>query len=353
MAWVIDRAGHVVHSWKAQPHLWDDLKVVQRVPGISGPVSPAGIHVFPDGSLLATFHGQNTFPFAVGLAKFDRDSNVLWKKEILTHHFFTIDDRGHIWVPGMEVVDSPVTIGHTNAIIETYKGKVYLDQIVELDSNGEELSRIGVLKALCDSGRQGLLTYMNLMRLDNDDPTHLNDVRVISARDTEQLPGTSAGDLLISLRNLNTLAVLDRDTKLIKWCSTGSTIGQHSPRVFQQGILALDNLGGDYSLGGTRIVHIDFATAQPRTLFPKPGVDMPDKCRTTYSGHIDIQADQQYLLAAISNSGAVWEIDLTSGEVVWEYLVSDSFDPTLRACVGYAGYADSLSFLSSQPVAAN
>ncbi len=98
------------------------------MPGVSGPISPAGLHVFADGSLLAAFHGQNTFPFAVGLAKFDRYANLLWKKEILAHHFFSIDEQGHIWVPGMELVPSHVQIGNTSAYIDTQKGTVYLDQ---------------------------------------------------------------------------------------------------------------------------------------------------------------------------------------------------------------------------------
>ncbi len=185
MAWIIDRSGRVVHSWKAQPDLWRDLKMVRRVTGISGAVSPAGFHLFPDGSLLATFHGENTFPFAVGIAKFDRDANLLWSKELLAHHFFSLDNDGHIFVPTMEVVDSPVMIGNTAAQIETYKSKIYLDQIVELDADGREIDRVSILKILCDSGRHGLLTQMNSGRLEHEDPTHLNDVRVLDAEDAQ------------------------------------------------------------------------------------------------------------------------------------------------------------------------
>ncbi len=74
-------------------------------------------------------------------------------------------------------------------------------------------------------------------------------------------------------------------------------------------------------------------------------MEIPDICQTAYSGHVDLQPDQQHALVTISNAGAVWEVDLESGQVVWEYLVSDPVDPALRACVGYAAYADHLSFL--------
>ncbi len=352
MAWIIDRAGNVVHSWRSHPDLWNDLEQVLRVPGISGPISPAGFHLYPDGGLLATYHGQNTFPFAVGLARFDRHSNLLWKKELLTHHFFTLDHRGHIFVPGLELVDSPISIGNTSAIITTAKGKIYRDQIVELDPEGNEVERFGVLDLLIDSGRHGLLTHMNTNQLDCEDPTHLNDIRVLDDQQAGSLPGIEAGDLLISLRNLNTVAIVGRTSKRIKWLSAGTTVGQHSPRVFDHGILTLDNLGGDAQLGGTRLVHIDFQSGLPTTLFPKPGVDMPDVCKTTYSGHLDISPDGRHVLMCVTNAGAIWEVDAQTGQVNWEYLLNDPDRPGVRANIGYACYLENMDFLklsSSEP----
>lgn len=347
MAWVIDRDGRVVHVWRDHADLWNDLKTVKRIPAVSGPISPAGLHLFPDGSLLAAYHGQNTFPYAVGMAKFDRDSKLLWKKELLTHHFFSLDKRGHIFVPAMSLVESPVKIGDTSAKIETYKGTIYRDQIVELDSDGNEVDRIDVLQLLVDSGRHGLLTQMNTNRLENEDPTHLNDVRVIDEQQSAALPGVEPGDLLISLRNLNTIAILSPKSKRIVWCNSGTTVGQHSPRLFERGVMALDNLGGDERHGGTRLVQIDYASGQPSTVFPKPNVELPDFCRTAYSGHVDIQGDHQHALVTISNAGAVWEVDLPTGKVVWEYLVNHPHDPTYRACVGFAGYVKDPHFLTS------
>lgn len=349
MAWVIDRVGKVMHAWRCHPDLWNQLQLVKRVPGISGPISPAGFHLYPDGSLLATFHGQNTYPFAVGIAKFDRDSKLLWKKELLAHHFFTLDKQGHILVPSMELVSSPMFIGNTAAMINSDNGTIYSDQILELDADGNEIDRISVLKILCDSGRHGLLTQMNSGRLDCEDPTHLNDIRVIDEEQAKSLPGIEAGDLLISLRNLNTLAIVDRQTKQVKWCSSGTTVGQHSPRVYRNGILVFDNLGGDMKLGGTRLVHIDYQNGQPTTLFPKPGVAMPDVCQTTYSGHIDIEQTGSHALACITNAGAVWEVDLESGQVVWEYIINDPVHPELRSNVGYACYLNDLAFLDTTP----
>ena len=103
LAWIVDRTGRVVHYWKSHPNLWDNLEKVTRVPGVSGAISPAGVHLCENGDLIATFHGHNTFPFAVGLARFDGQSNLLWKKELLTHHTFSVGDDGRIYVPALDL----------------------------------------------------------------------------------------------------------------------------------------------------------------------------------------------------------------------------------------------------------
>jgi hypothetical protein len=345
LAWIIDRDGTVVHFWKNDPKLWADLHRATRVTGVSGAINPAGIHLCDNGDLLATFHGFNTFPFAIGMARFDANSNLLWRKEIFAHHNFSVAADGRIVVPALEVVDSPLQIGSTFAKIEADGGKVYQDVILVLDPDGNTLQRVSILEALSNSGWQGSLVRANSPTLNSDDPTHLNEAHLIGEEDARQLAGIAADDVLISLRNINTVAILDLKSERFKWLSAGCTMGQHSPRVFNKGILVFDNLGGDTSLGGTQLVHIDFSSGRPATLFPRPGVPMPDRCRTVNSGHLDVHRDGQHALMAITHEGAAWEVDLRTGEVSWEYIYVPTDSRGERGKLGVAKYVYDLSFL--------
>jgi hypothetical protein len=125
--------------------------------------------------------------------------------------------------------------------------------------------------------------------------------------------------LLVSLRNLNAVGILDRQTRRFKWVSAGAAIGQHSPRFYDGGVLLVDNRGGDRRLGGTQLVKVDLERGLPEVVFPRPGVAMPGPCHTVTGGHLDLNADGKRVLFALTNSGAIWEIDLSTGQVLWEY----------------------------------
>lgn len=338
MAWITNRRGELIHAWKNHPDLWDDLQRVTRLPGIAGAIQPAGIHLCDNGDLLATFHGHNTYPFAIGMARFDKEGNVVWKKELLTHHLFSVATDGRIFVPALEVVDSPLPIGNTAASIESLSGKIYSDVILILDSNGNETKRISIQNVLNKSGWVGHQIRGNELRVQTDDPTHLNDAHRIGEAFASQMPGWKGDDLLVSLRNINAIGVLDPDTEQWKWMTSGSTVGQHSPRFYKKGVLVLDNLGGDQSLGGSRLVHIDFISGLPATIFPKDDVPMPDLCRTINSGYLDIHEDASRALLAVSHEGAIWEIDLASGKVTWEYILVEPNSNGRRKNIGFAKY---------------
>jgi hypothetical protein len=127
---------------------------------------------------------------------------------------------------------------------------------------------------------------------------------------------------LVSLRNLNAVGILDRQTRRFKWVSAGAAVGQHSPRFYDRGVLMVDNRGGDQRLGGTQLVKVDLERGLPQVVFPRPGVALPGLCQTVTGGYLDPNRDGNRVLFAVTNSGALWEIDLRTGEVLWEYVYS-------------------------------
>ncbi len=352
LAWLMDRDGKVKHYWKNDPSLWKGLERVAQVPLLSGDPYPVGMHLFDDGGLLVTYHASNTFPFAVGLARFDVNSNLLWKRELLTHHWFSVADDGRIFVPALRVVDSPIPIGTTEASITSEGGKIYSDVVLILDPDGNTLDEIPILDALFDSGWPGLFTRANSATRSadfaTDDPLHLNDVQLVPPQIVASHPWLSPDDLLVSLRNINAVGILDIASRRFKWLSSGSTVAQHSPRFYDGGVLVLDNLGGDKRLGGTRLVKIDLERGLPTTLFPRPGVDTPDLCRTLNCGHLDVHRDGNRVLMTVTRSGALWEIDLRTGQVVWEYLYVHPNKAGNRIPINTAKYVDSPSFLDNE-----
>lgn len=349
LAWLMDRDGKIVHIWKFDPSLWKDLRRVSRVPGLSGEPYPVGMHLFDDGGLLVTYQAINAFPFAVGLARFDANSRLLWKKELLTHHWFSVAPDGRIFVPALRVAESPIPIAGTEASITSEDGKIYSDLILVLDASGNVLDEIPMLDALFASGWGGLLTRPNSpfrsADLPTNDPLHLNDVELVGDQFAKSQPWLSPDDLLVSFRNINAVGILDAESRRFKWLSAGSTIGQHSPRLCDGGVLILDNLGGDKELGGTRLVKIDFERGVPATLFPRPGVTTPDLCRTLNSGHLDVNRDGNRVLMAVAAEGALWEIDLRSGKVLWEYIYVHPNGDGRRVAINTAKYVYHPSFL--------
>lgn len=330
LAWIMDRQGQLRHVWEYDPRIWQDLTKVKTTPWKSQ-VFPVGVHLHEDGSLLANFQGKNTWPYGVGIAKFDKDSNLLWKKELLNHHWFSVAEDGRIYTAAMRIRESPIRLGNTQAEIISEDGTITDDVIMVLDANGEVIEEISLLDAIVDSGWIGLFqgaTEDNIHALTGD-PTHLNDVRIISADVAAQHETLAAGDLLISVRSLNAVGILDPQQKIFKWMCAGAAIRQHSPRVVKDGILLLDNRGGPAATGGSRLVKIDLDSRVPRTAFPPANATSFEfPFFTKVAGHLDIHQDRA--LVTLTTRSELWEVDLTTGQVLWEYAYVDVEDRERR-----------------------
>ncbi|MGQ0634386.1 MAG: arylsulfotransferase family protein [Planctomycetaceae bacterium] len=349
LAWLMDRQGTVKHVWQYDENLWNDLRDSIRLPGYE--IEPIGVHLYANGDLLVSYQGGGSFPYGLGVARFDRDSNLLWKKELHSHHWFTVGEDGRIYIPAQHTEPGPYAIGKSASKLIPREARLLLDTVMVLDPDGNVLEDISVIDSLIDSGWVGLFQGAAMretrgdtcLDVDTWDPLHLNDVRLVTDAVARSNPQLNAGDLLVSFRSLNAVGILDGQSKTFKWVSAGTTLRQHSPRFWNDKVVIFDNLGGQ-DQGTSRLVAIDIATGRPEVILPRKGVPLPGRLDSYDQGHLDIHADGRRALVAITRAGEVWEVDLTTGEVLWQYVYTHPQEPGPTQVMRTAKYAENLAF---------
>jgi hypothetical protein len=186
---------------------------------------------------------------------------------------------------------------------------------------------ISVLDILYKSGWASLLFSGEDASVRTEEPTHLNDIEVLREDMAAAFPLFRAGDVMLSLRNNNTILVADAQTWRIKWTMTGPFLYQHDPDFMPNGhVLLFDNrrTGGTPQLGYSRIIEIDPETRD--IVWSYQGTDQEPF-------YTEIRGMQQLLpngnvLVLEAQRGRVFEVARGStNRIVWEYvnLVRDGF----------------------------
>ena len=235
---------------------------------------------------------------------------MLWSYLEHVHHDLDIAPDGRVVTLIQEV--SSERIGRPNLL-----GRPRLDDlVVVLSPEGEELKRVHLLKALLNSRYARLLDLVPWYIVPKGDILHANAVDYIDAAQAEVFEFAREGQILVSFREIGTVAVLDLEREEIVWAMRGAWIGQHDPDVLANGnILLFDNNGSFGEEGRSRVIEVD-----PRTT----GVVW------SYGGSPDrpmesvFRSSQQRLpngntLFEESDGGRLVEVD-SAGGIVWEYV---------------------------------
>jgi hypothetical protein len=260
---LVNMRGEVVHTWSAPfSKVWPNPTHLER-PVEDAWISIFGGYLYPNGDLLAVYHGMGGHAsFGYGLAKIDKDSKVIWKYTANAHHDVDVADDGTIYALVNDVVyDMPKGLEYipTPGIV---------DYVVVLSAKGQELKKIPLLEAFRDSPYAPLLSGLqrpgsldgpiSVARDDKRrrDVFHTNHVEVLSEKRAKKFrPLFKAGQVLISMRHLDAIAVLDPVTGTIVWAARGPWKAQHDPRFLDNGrLLIFDNLGSPQS---SRVLEYD------------------------------------------------------------------------------------------------
>ena len=308
-AFLVDMQGRVVHQWRVPFHsLWDQPPQVDR------PVPEPFIywrraHLFPNGDLIAMYEAAGDTPWGYGLVKVDSQSNVIWKVAEHNHHDLSVRPDGSVITLGHEWRDS-----HRNPVsLAPHLGWVLLDDFVMVISpQGEVTKRISLLTAIANSEYAGLLTAVPE---DEWDLLHTNTVEPITKEFANHHEFAREGQVMVSFRSRNALAILDLETEKIVWASCGPYRAQHDPDVLPNGrILLFDNHGHTGPGGPSRVLELDPVTQAIHWCYAGTSEER------LYSL---VRSAQQLLpngnvLITESDGGRILEVT-RQGEICWEY----------------------------------
>jgi hypothetical protein len=270
---LLNMRGEVVQQWQIPfSSIWPDPPHL-RGPIVDDTVGFHGGQVCPNGDLLVVMEGPPDIKNPAngyGLVRLDKDSHLLWTYPANCHHDLDIGEDGTVYAISSAMLDSL-----PEGAPKTIPTPCMIDFVEIISPDGKRLKRISLLDAFRDSPYAALLCPLLRPRFGNlippgtprqailddlvrRDVFHNNAVKVLSHKQAPKFPSFKAGQLLISARHLNTIAVLDPDTEKVVWAARGPWGAQHDPSFLDNGdLLLFDNLGSPWT---SRVLEYD-----PRT----------------------------------------------------------------------------------------
>jgi hypothetical protein len=289
---LMDMDGNILHTWR---FTFDQAWPEREWPEVRDRAERwRRAHLFENGDVLAIFEGQ-------GLIKIDRDSQLIWEYSGGAHHDFEVTSDGRIYVLTREPHIVP-WVHATRPILE--------DFVTVLDSRGNELQHVSIVRAFEGTPYRRAPKALGMRAA--GDVTHTNTVEVLDGSLADRLPSFAAGSVLVSIRNIDTIAVIDMEAGRVRWLFAGPWLEQHQPTVLENGnILVFDN-GGD--LASSRVVEFDPLTQE--TVWVYEG-DPPDLFYSKTCGS-NLRLPNGNTLITESDNGRAFEVT-RGGETVWEY----------------------------------
>jgi hypothetical protein len=304
---IIDRDGLIVHEWRPK---WREIWTDEEGDFPNRPVEGMYLHgmeLLDDGSLVANFEHQSTF-------RVDACGNVLWKLDNLGHHSVHLANDGTLWVSAEDRVSGE------QARFPNHVAPIRSWTLQNISLDGVVLESILVIDVLRKSGLEGLLYLsgqQNGAPIVTGDTLHLNDVETFP--EGLQSEFFRPGDLLISLRNINAIMVLDRETHIVKYLSIGGFVRQHDPDfIAGDRISVFDNrsftLADEAGPPSSRIVEIAVGSGDLTTVLDGRGKE------PFFSEIMGVhqRLENGNILVVPSGEGRVLEFT-ASGDLAWRY----------------------------------
>lgn len=297
LARLIDNDGHELHSWS--------------FPGDDG---WEHTELLPNGDLLVIVNQRSIF-------KIDRDSKLLWQTEIEAHHDLAVHSSGAIYA----LTDRETLRPEIHPEVPVVE-----DFITILSPEGEPEKKLSILDAMQSSPYAFLLASPRCLPAPDDaaerihiDMLHTNHIQIFDGTLANRSPLFAEGNVLISMRTINTIAILDPQDGRILWAWGPTNLHrQHHPSLLDNGHIVVFDNGRKRS----QIVEIDPLTFEVVWRHaPKTGFF------SGYRGSVQRLANGNTLITE-SDRGYVFEITPDHKEV-WRFANPDVREDNLRIAI--------------------
>ena len=250
--------------------------------------------VLPNGDLIGIYNGT-------GMVRLNWNSEIIWAQPAKCHHDLTITPKGHIY-----------TFVQKRKIYESFNPNEFIfdECIVQLDaSTGKIISSLSLIEAFTFSRYSPYLKKTP----NSGDIFHANTISYIDKNTSNLSSIYRHGNLLISIRNMDTIAIVDPVVKRVKWALTGLWSFQHEPSLLPSGnMLLFDNTGHD---GRSKVIEFNPLTQETIWTYS-------DSAKTplfsSTSGACYRLSNGNTLIVE-SNRGRVFETT-PNHDIVWEYI---------------------------------
>lgn len=290
---LMDMKGRVLHEWRRSFHeVWPDEVL---------PESSRNhefwrrAHLFENGDVLAIFEG-------LGIIKVDKDSNVLWARLNGAHHDLEVLDDGDILV----LTRTAHLLSRLDPVRPTLE-----DFMTLLGPDGTEKRSVSVFEAFENGGHPEILRMVPPKI--TGDVLHTNTLHYIDEAHAALHPFLEAGQLLISARRTNVVALVDFEEEKVLRIWSKLFLGQHDPKILDDGsMLVFDNRK---ERGKSRVIAIDPETSE--ILWRYRGNDQSPFFTATCGTSERLQGGTT--LITESDNGRAFEVT-PEGEIVWEFV---------------------------------
>lgn len=339
-ALLIDSDGRTVHRWsRTFSEIWPDAEHLPQQPREELTAWRKAV-VWPNGDVAAVFIAEGITPWGLGVAKLDRDSNLLWRYSGLAHHDIDVGPDGAIYLLTHEIRNEPVPG------LPRIQAPYIDDRIVILNGDGEPRMQLSLFDAFMESDYRNFL--LSVPRSPIGDYLHANAIDVVTPELAAVHPYSRAGDVVVSLRQPGVIAVVDPDAGRVRWATRGPWIGQHDPDQLPNGNMLLFDNRGHMQPGGVSRV-LEFEPLNGRIVWTFAG----SRDERFESGLRSAQQRLENGNTLITESDRSRLLEVTpDGDIVWEYVhpvrggPGDRYRPVVTWGQRY-GY-DELRFLDTQ-----
>jgi len=289
---LMDMDGNEIHRWHHE--FWETFPEYPLTEYHGGTNNFRRVMLLEGGDVIAIHEG-------LAAVRFDKDNKTKWSNPGRAHHDLDVHENGDLYLLTREA-KMIYRLDLTQALLEDFVS------IVDIDT-GTEKRRISLIEALEKSQWADWLKE----RSDRSDVFHTNTLSILDG--TASHPAFKAGNVLLSLRNMNMLAVLDVHEGLFVWAHRGDYNIQHEPSITAAGdLLLFDNMGGRRGRK-TRISLYEIPGMKARWHWN--GGDVPLRSATLGTA---AELANGNLLVTESERGRAVEVTADDREVVWEFI---------------------------------